>query len=136
METLTRILLLWLVIATCSAAEPQVANLETEAPKLVVPKFECDLPAFKTSGDATNEVRQLQKLERRYLGCVKSYKAKLRQQRDTIIAIQKKTTDPTETGHIQTALPLIDQILASDFKPKQNAPGPDRRDFVDPHHGG
>lgn len=136
METLSRTLLLWLVIATCSAEELQKANPEAEAPRLVVPKFECDLPAFKTSGDASNEVRQLQKLERRYRGCVKSYKARLRQQRNTIIAIQKKTTDPTEAGHIQTALVLIEQILASDFKPKQNAPGPDRRDFVDPHHGG
>tara|TARA_R110002072_G_scaffold1780_11_gene14901 strand:+ start:38686 stop:39060 length:375 start_codon:yes stop_codon:yes gene_type:complete len=122
--------------ASCFASEPFSAPATSAAPALTVPKFECNLPAFRSSGDATNEVRQLRKLEKRHRSCVKNYKSELRQQRKNIIAIQKNATTPVELKDIQAALLLIDHILASDFKPKQKGPGPDRRDFVDPHHGG
>jgi hypothetical protein len=103
---------------------------------LAAPIFECDLPAFRTSGDATNETRQLRKLEKKFSKCVKTYKSKLRLQRENIVALKTQTTDKVALEHIETALTFIDQVLASDLKPTSSSPGPDRRDFVDPNHGG
>lgn len=126
MKTLWKYLILSLFAANCFASESSIS----------APKFECDLPAFRTSGDATNEVRQLRKIEKRYNRCVETYKSKLRHQRANIVKIQQKTTGTAKLENIEAALTIIDHVLASDFKPKGKSPNPTPSDIGNPNHGG
>lgn len=127
---------IWLKILVTTFTLYLTPGLAAEATTLAAPTFECDLPAFRNSGDATNETRQLRNLEQKFSKCVKTYKSKLRVQREKIVALEAQTSDKIVLEHIETALTFIDQVLASDLKPTSNSPALDRRDFVDPHHGG
>jgi len=126
----------WPTVLLAALTLCQTPGFASDNTALSAPDFECDLPAFRPSGDATNETRQLRKLEKKYSRCVKTYKSKLRTQRAKVVQLKQQATKTTHLESIEAALTLIDHILASDMKPSSNSPGPDRRDFVDPHHGG
>ena len=103
---------------------------------LVAPKFECDLPKFRASGDTTNETRQLRKIKRRLDQCIKTYKSKLSVQRASIVKIQQGTSNKAILAQVDEALIIIDSILASDLIPEPRGPKPDARDYGPAQHGG
>ena len=70
---------------TAQAATGEMNQLTS----LAVPTFECNLPKFKPSGIATNEIRQLQKIESRYKRCVTRFKNKLGEYKKNLVALKK-----------------------------------------------
>lgn len=110
------------------------ANL---AATLTAPEFACDLPKFRQSGDGTNQVRQLRKIQRKLERCIDDYKSKLVVQRETIVKIQEGTTNKALLAQIEEALLVIDHILQADLIPEVKGTKPTQQDFGgELQHGG
>ena len=105
------------------------------APEWRLAEFHCELPAFKPSGDSSNELRQLQKIEKRFERCIKRFRTELNSQKSELLNLRQQAKGE-QLEAIDHALDLIEQGLSYDFKTRSNVPAPDRRDFFDLQHGG
>jgi hypothetical protein len=97
------------------------------------------MPQYRPSGDGTNQVRQLQKIESKYRSCIQDFKVELKKSRSSLKEMQQESQgDDQKLTDIAAALALIDGILIRLPKSNTTFSGPDahQRDFVDRVHTG
>lgn len=100
-----------------------------DAAQLSVPKFHCELPKYRKSGDGTNRVIQHRRIERVYRQCVTIFKTELQQQKIVLNEIRTTEQDEDARAQIDKALLLLETIIALDFESKSFSSNPDVGDF-------
>lgn len=68
----TSVTLCLIFLTISSSGDDQ--QLDSSSKKLTVPKFICEMPQYRPSGDGTHQVQQLRKIESQYRRCIQDFR--------------------------------------------------------------